>query len=56
MGKTRDISKKIRDNSGIFLEKNEHNKGQKWYGPNRNRRYSEEVARIHRKTIQKISS
>ena len=39
MGKTRDISKKIRDNSGIFLEKNEHNKGQKWYGPNRSRRY-----------------
>ena len=39
MGKTRDISKKIRDNSGIFLEKNEHNKGQKWYGPNRSRGY-----------------
>jgi len=31
------------------------NKGQKWYGPNRSRRYQEEVARIHR-TIQKISS
>ena len=30
-----------------------HNKGQKWYGPNRNRRYEEEVARIHRRTIQK---
>ena len=30
-----------------------HNKGQKWYGPNRSRRYFEEVARIHRRTIQK---
>ena len=32
-----------------------HNKGQKWYGPNRSRRYSEEVARILR-SIQKRSS
>ena len=24
-------------------------KGQKWYGPNRSRRYKEEVARIHRR-------
>ena len=30
-------------------------KGQKWYGPNRNRRYYEELARIHR-TGQKRSS
>ena len=29
------------------------NKGHKWYGPNRSRRYQEEVARIHRRTIQK---
>ena len=29
------------------------NKGQKWYGPNKTRRYKEEVARIHRRTIQK---
>ena len=28
-------------------------KGQKWYGPNRSRRYLEEMARIHRRTIQK---
>ena len=28
-------------------------KGQKWYGPSRSRRYKEEVTRIHRKTIQK---
>ena len=30
-----------------------HNKGHKWYGLNRRRRYSEEVARIHRRTVQK---
>ena len=28
-------------------------KGQKWPGPNRSRRYYEDVARIHRRTIQK---
>ena len=33
MGKARDPSKKIRDT------KDGHNKGQKWYGPNRSRRY-----------------
>ena len=33
--------------------KNGLNKGQKWYGPNRGRRHSEEVARIHRRTVQK---
>ena len=32
------------------------NKGQKWFGPNRSRRYKEEVARIHRRTVQKRSS
>ena len=37
MGKTRDLSKKIRDTKGTF-HANEHNKGQKWYGPNRSRR------------------
>ena len=25
------------------------NKGQKWYGPNRSRRYSEKMERIHKK-------
>ena len=30
------------------------NKGQKWYGPNRSRRYKEEVARIFKRTVQKI--
>ena len=33
--------------------KDGHKNGQKWYGPNRHRRYSEEVARIHRRTLQK---
>ena len=36
-----------------MLYKDRHNKGQKLYGPNRSRRYEEEVERIHRKTIQK---
>ena len=38
MGKTRDLVKKIRDNQGNFSCKDGHNKGQKWYGPNRSRR------------------
>ena len=32
MGKTRDLFKKVRDTK-------EFDKGQKWYGPNRGRRY-----------------
>ena len=36
MGKTRDLFKKIRDTKGTFQSKME---GQKWYGPNRSRRY-----------------
>jgi len=39
MAKTRDLFKKIRDTKGIFHCKDGHNKGQKWYGPNRSRRY-----------------
>ena len=39
MGKTRDLFKKIRDTKGTFYCKDGHNKGQKWYGPNRSRRY-----------------
>ena len=39
MGKTRDLFKKIRDTKGTFHAKKGHNKGQKWYGPNRSRRY-----------------
>ena len=38
MGKTRDIFKKIRDPKGNFM-KGGLDKGQKWYGPNRSRRY-----------------
>ena len=37
MGKTTDLFKKIRDTISC---KDGHNKGQKWYGPNRSRRYS----------------
>ena len=56
MGKTRDLVKKIRDTKGTFHAKMGTKKGQKWYGPNRGKRYEEEVARIHRRTIQKRSS
>ena len=47
MGKTRDLFKKIRDTKGTFHAKmclhegqnKGQNLGQKWYGPNRSRRY-----------------
>ena len=38
-GKTRDLFKKIRDTKGTISCKDGLNKGQKWYGPNRSRRY-----------------
>ena len=38
MGKTSDLFKKIRDTKGTF-HADGLNKGQKWYGPNRSRRY-----------------
>ena len=38
MGKTRDLFKKIRDQGNISC-KDGLDKGQKWYGPNRSRRY-----------------
>ena len=38
MGKTRELFKKIRDTKGTFHAKM-GSKGQKWYGPNRSRRY-----------------
>ena len=38
MGKTRDLFKKIRDTKGTFNAKM-INRGQKWSGPNRSRRY-----------------
>ena len=39
MGKTRELFKKIRDIKGKFQAKNGFDKGQKWYGPNKSRRY-----------------
>ena len=39
MGKTRALFKKIRDTKGTFHAKDGLDKGQKWYGPNRSRRY-----------------
>ena len=39
MGKTRDLFKKIRDAKGTLHAKDGLDKGQKWYGPNRSRRY-----------------
>jgi len=51
MGKTRDLFKKIRDTKGNFHAKIGY-KGQKWQGPNRSKRDQEEVARIHRRTVQ----
>ena len=52
---TRDLFKKIRYQGNISC-KDSLNKRQKWYGPNRSRRDLEEVARIHRRTVQKRSA
>ena len=38
VGKTRNLFKKIRYQGNISC-KDGHNEGQKWYGPNRDRRY-----------------
>ena len=38
MGKTSDLFMKIIDTKGTFMQRWD-NKGQKWYGPNRSRRY-----------------
>ena len=38
MGKTRDLFKKTRDTNEHFMKEELH-KEQKWYGPNRSRRY-----------------
>ena len=54
MGKTRDLFKKKLEIPREHFMQDGLNKGQKWYGPNRSRRYSEEVARIHR-IVQKRS-
>ena len=61
MGKTRDLFKKTGDTQGNISCKDGHNKGQKYYGPNKNRLRSgkkkkkKEVERIHRRTIRKRS-
>ena len=39
MGKTRDLFKKIKRYQGNISSKDGHHKAQKWYGPNRSRRY-----------------
>ena len=39
MGKTRDLFKKIRDTKGTFHAKKGTMKEQKWYAPDRSRRY-----------------
>ena len=63
MGKTRDLFKKIRDTKGTFHAKMDSIKDRNGMdlteaedGPNRSRRCEEEVARIHRRTVQKRSS
>ena len=52
LGKTRDLFKNIRYKGNISC-KDGHNKGQKWYGPNKSIRHQEEVVRRYRRTIQK---
>ena len=56
MGKTRDLFKKIRDTKGTFHTKMGSIKERNDMDLNRSRRYLKEVARIHRRTIQKRSS
>ena len=56
MGKTRDLFKKIRDTKGTFHAKMGLMKDRNGNEPNRSKRYKEEVARIHRRTVQKRSS
>ena len=53
MGKTRNLFKKIRDTKGTFHAKMGTIKDRN--EPNRSRRDKEEVARIHRRTVQKRS-
>ena len=43
MGKTRDLFKEIKRYQGNISCKDEHNKGWKQYGPNRNRRYEDDT-------------
>jgi len=53
MGKIRDLFKSLDIPREHFMQRWAE-EGQKWYGA-KSRRYLEEVARIHRRTIQKRS-
>ena len=55
-GKTRDLFKKIRDSKGIFHAKMGSIKDRNGMDPTEAEDIQEEVARIHRKTVQKRSS
>ena len=56
MGKTRDSFKKIRDTKGIFHANMSTIKDRNGMDLTESRRYQEEVARTHKRTIQKRSS
>ena len=51
-----EVSSRKLEKPRVYFMQDGHNKGQKWYEPNRSRRYLEQVARIHKRTIQKRSS
>ena len=50
MGKSRPLFKIVRNTKGTFHAKLRSIKD-RWYRPNKSRRYQEEVARIHRQTV-----
>ena len=56
MGKTRDLFKNIRDTKGTFQAKMGSIKDRNGMDPTEAEDIQEEVARIHRKTVQKRSS
>ena len=51
--KMRNLFRKTGNIKGIFLPKDGHNKGQKWYRPSRCWRDQEEMKGIHGRTVQK---
>ena len=55
MGKTRDFFKKIRDTKGIFHAKKGTRKDRNGMDLTEAKNIKDEVARIHRRTIQKLS-
>ena len=56
MGKTRDLFKKIRDTKGTCHAKMGLIKDRNGMDLTRSRRYEEEVAKTHRRTVQKRDS